>query len=55
MKLSRREKFLIIVLIIAVIGYIGFKYVPFGEIFSLEELKAEHAQKSRHMMPCRRI
>ncbi|HQK54432.1 MAG TPA: hypothetical protein PLA73_09380 [Sedimentibacter sp.] len=47
MKLSRREKFLIIVLIIAVIGYIGFKYVPFGEIFSLEELKAEHAQKKQ--------
>jgi type IV pilus assembly protein PilO len=45
MKLSKREKFLILLLIIVVIGYFGFKYVPVEKIFNLEELKAEHSQK----------
>lgn len=47
MKLSKREKFLIGVLIVAIIGYFGFKYVPGNGIFNLEELKAEHSQKKQ--------
>ena len=47
MKLSKREKFLIFVLIVAVIGYFGFKYIPFEKVFSLDELKAEHSQKKQ--------
>lgn len=55
MKLSKREKFLILLLIVTVIGYLVFTYVPFGKVFNLDELKAEHSQKSRHMILCRRI
>ena len=47
MKLSKREKFLILVLIVLVIGYFGFKYVPVSKVFNLEELKAEHSQKKQ--------
>jgi type IV pilus assembly protein PilO len=45
MKLSKREKILVLILIVAVIGYFGFANLPFDKLFSLDELKAEHAQK----------
>lgn len=47
MKLSKREKFLILLLIVIVIGYLVFIYVPFGKVFNLDELKAEHSQKKQ--------
>ena len=47
MKLSKREKFLILLLIVIVIGYLVFTYVPFGKVFNLDELKAEHSQKKQ--------
>lgn len=47
MKLSKREKFLILLLIVTVIGYLVFTYVPFGKVFNLDELKAEHSQKKQ--------
>lgn len=45
MKLSSREKVLILILIIAVAGYFGFKYAPLDKMFNLEPLKEEHSQK----------
>lgn len=45
MKLSKREKVLILILIIAIIVYAGSKLVPSG-LFSLKELREEYAGKS---------
>ena len=45
MKLSNREKVLILILIIAVAGYFGFKYEPLGGLFNLKALHEEHSQK----------
>jgi len=46
MKLSKREKVLIFILIIALIGYAAYKLLPGTELFNLEALKEEHNQKS---------
>jgi len=46
MKLSKREKVLIFILIIAVIGYAAYKFLPSTELFNLDALKEENNQKS---------
>ncbi|MGB4439112.1 MAG: hypothetical protein WBJ13_07800, partial [Sedimentibacter sp.] len=46
MKLSKREKVLIFILIIAVIGYAAYKFLPSTELFNLDALKEEYSQKS---------
>jgi len=46
MKLSKREKVLIFILIIAVIGYAAYKVLPSTQLFNLEALKEEQNQKS---------
>ncbi len=45
MKLSRREKVLISILLIAVVIYFGYQYVPFDKVFKLSELEEEYSQK----------
>lgn len=47
MKLSKREKFLILLLIVTVVGYFGYKYIPTLNLFNLDELRMEHSQKQK--------
>lgn len=46
MKLSNREKVLIGILIIVVIAYFGFKYLPSTNLFNLDALKEQYIVKS---------
>jgi len=46
MKLSKREKVLIFILIIAVIGYAAYRFLPSSNLFSLDAIKEEYNQKS---------
>lgn len=46
MKLSNREKVLIGILIIVVVAYFGFKYIPSSSLFNLDTLKEEYIVKS---------
>ncbi len=46
MKLSRREKVLIIILIIALTVYAGYMFIPSSGMFNLDELRAEHSHKT---------
>jgi len=45
MKLSRREKILISILLLAVVVYFGYQYVPFDKVFKLSALEEEYRQK----------
>lgn len=45
MKLSRREKVLISILLIAVVVYFGYQYIPFDKMFKLSVLEEEYSQK----------
>lgn len=45
MKLSKREIVLIIILLVAVVGYFTYTYAPIDKLFNLEALKEEHSQK----------
>jgi type IV pilus assembly protein PilO len=46
MKLSNREKVLIGILIIVVIAYFGFKYIPSLNLFNLDSLREQYIVKS---------
>lgn len=45
MKLSRREKILISILLLAVVVYFGYQFVPFDRVFKLSALEQEYSQK----------
>ncbi|WMJ76671.1 MULTISPECIES: hypothetical protein [unclassified Sedimentibacter] len=46
MKLSRREKVLIVILVIALAVYAGYMFIPSSGMFNLDELRAEHSRKT---------
>ncbi|MDW5300402.1 MAG: hypothetical protein SA378_09725 [Sedimentibacter sp.] len=46
MKLSKREKVLIFILIVAVIGYAAYRFLPGSNLFNLDAMKEEYNQKS---------
>jgi len=46
MKLSRREKVLIVILIIVLAVYAGYMFIPSSSMFNLDELRAEHSRKT---------
>lgn len=46
MKLSNREKVLILILIITVLGYFGIKFLPSSDLFNLEALREEYNTKN---------
>lgn len=46
MKLSKREKVLIFILIIAVIGYAAYRFLPGSNLLNLDAMKEEYNQKS---------
>lgn len=45
MKLSKRERVLISILLLALIVYFGYQYVPFEKIFKLGQLEEEYSLK----------
>jgi type IV pilus assembly protein PilO len=45
MKLSKREKALVSILLLAAIVYFGYQFVPFEKIFKLSALEDEYSQK----------
>lgn len=45
MKLSNREKVLISILLIAVVVYVGYTFMPFDNLFNLDELENEYNLK----------
>lgn len=46
MKLSKREKVLIFILIVAVIGYAAYRFLPGSNLLNLDAMKEEYNQKS---------
>lgn len=45
MKLSKREKVLVSILMLAIIVYLGYQFVPFEKVFKLSALEEEYSQK----------